>query len=479
MRMPKRGNRAGKGRDSNSIPPLLEQGVSIILMDYVVEHQNRLLIERFGDLKGKLCYEGYYGRKKPCEFCALRQAIESGRSKVHEVKTKDGRIHEFRFIPFTDASGVTKVVEVTTDIAERKRVEEALRESEEKLQCMFESVTDGITVTDLNGVIIELNQGALEIHGVGSKDEALGKHSWEFIAPRDREKVAEHTGKTIEQGRPTAVEYTLVKADGSEFPGEISASVLKGASGNPIGFIGITRDITERKRMEEQLISSERLAAIGQLASGVAHELRNPLGAIRNAVFYVRRRIAKSTLPATEPKVLEFLDIIDGEVNSANKVINDLLGFSRIAKPTVSSVNIGGIIEDAIKHVPMPENVELTRDVDSSLPMVMVDAEQVQRVFVNVIFNAVEAMPQGGRLGIRARSKGEFVEVEFTDTGCGILKSAINKIFDPLFTTKAKGIGLGLPMCKSTIERHGGGIGVESKEGEGTTFTVSLPTQAV
>lgn len=366
MRMPKRGNRAGEGRDSSSIPPLLEQGVSIILMDYVVEYQNRLLIERFGDLKGELCYEGYYGRKKPCEICALRQAIESGRSEVHEVKTKDGRVYEFQFIPFTDASGVTKVVEVTTDIGERKRAEEALRAASDELK---------------------------EVRG--------------------------------------------------------------------------------------ELIRAEKLAAIGQLASGVGHELRNPLGAIRNAVFYVRRRTARSALPATEPKVLEFLDIIDGEVNSANKVINDLLGFSRLAKPTVSAVNIGGIIEDAIKHVPMPENVELTRDVDSSLPMVMVDAEQVRQVFVNIILNAVQAMPEDGRLGIIAKSKGEFVEVKFTDTGGGIPESAINKIFDPLFTTKAKGIGLGLPMCKSTIERHGGGIGVESKEGEGTTFTVSLPTRAV
>ncbi len=366
MRTPNRGDRAGKGRDSNSIPPLLEQGVSIILMDYVVEHQNRLLIERFGVLKGKLCYEGYYGRKKPCEFCALRQAIESGRSEVHEVKTKDGRIHEFRFIPFTDAGGVTKAVEVTTDISERKNAEEALRAANDEL-----------------------------------------------------------------------------------------------------------------REMRDELIRAEKLAAIGQLASGVGHELRNPLGAIRNAVFYVRRRIAKSALPATEPKVLEFLDIIDGEVNSANKVINDLLGFSRLAKPTVSAVNIGGIIEDALKHVPMPENVELTRDVDSSLPMVMVDAEQVRQVFVNIILNAVQAMPEDGHLGIIAKSKGEFVEVKFTDTGGGIPETAINKIFDPLFTTKAKGIGLGLPMCKSTIERHGGGIGVESKEGEGTTFTVSLPTQAV
>jgi len=235
----------------------------------------------------------------------------------------------------------------------------------------------------------------------------------------------------------------------------------------------------ELKEAQEQLIRSERLAAIGQLASGVGHELRNPLGAMKNAVFYVRRKIAGSELSATEPKVLEFLDIIDGEVNSANKVITDLLGLSRVARPTVSPVNIGGVVEDALSHVAIPDNIELTRDLDPGLPRVMVDADQIRQVFVNIIINAIEAMPEGGRLKIRAKSKAEFVCVEFTDTGGGIPGSIIDKIFDPLFTTKAKGIGLGLAMCKSILGSHGGDIAVKSKEGKGATFTVSLPTRVV
>ena len=246
------------------------------------------------------------------------------------------------------------------------------------------------------------------------------------------------------------------------------------------------RELTERKRAEEalkeaqeRLIRSEKLAAIGQLASGVGHELRNPLAAIKNAVVYVRRKIAKSELSATEPKVLEFLDIIDEEVNSSNKVITDLLNFARVAKPTVSLVNVASIIKDALNHVAMSENVRLTMDVDPGLPMVMVDAAQIRQVFINIILNALEAMPEGGRLEIRARSKAEFVTVEFADTGCGIPESVTDKIFDPLFTTKAKGIGLGLAMCKSIMERHGGDIGVKSKEGKGTTFTLSLPTRVV
>ncbi len=235
----------------------------------------------------------------------------------------------------------------------------------------------------------------------------------------------------------------------------------------------------ELKETQEQLIRSEKLAVIGQLASGVGHELRNPLGAIKNAVFYVRRKITKTDLPATEPRVLEFLSIIDDEVDAANKVISDLLGFSRVAKPTVLPVNVVDILEDALEHASMPENIDLAKDIDNNLPMVMVDADQIRQVFVNIVINAQQAMPEGGRLAIKARSSGEFVEVEFADTGCGIPESAINKIFDPLFTTKAKGIGLGLSVCQSILERHGGNIQVESHVGKGTTFTVSLPTQTV
>jgi len=148
-----------------------------------------------------------------------------------------------------------------------------------------------------------------------------------------------------------------------------------------------------------------------------------------------------------------------------------------VAKPTVSPVNIVGVIEDALKHTPLPENIDLAKDIDKNLPWVMVDADQIRQVFVNIILNALQAMTKGGRLNIRARRRGDFVEVEFADTGCGIPRIVINKIFDPLFTTKAKGIGLGLSVCKSILERHGGDIRVESEEEKGTTSTMSLPTQ--
>ncbi len=233
----------------------------------------------------------------------------------------------------------------------------------------------------------------------------------------------------------------------------------------------------ELRGAQEQLVRSEKLAAIGQLSGGIGHELRNPLGTIKNAVFYVRRRLARTDLSATEPKVIEFLGIIDAEVDAASKVISDLLGFSRVAKPTVSRVSIADVIEDALRHTPVPENIDLARDLDDNLPMVMVDADQIRQVLVNVIVNAFQAMTGGGCLDIQAGSEGEFVEVMVTDTGSGIAETDIDKIFDPLFTTRAKGVGLGLSVCKTILDRHGGDIRVESEVGRGTTFTVSLPTR--
>ena len=395
-----------------------------------------------------------------------------------EVIRKDGAI-----IPVSiGASSLTiqgrrLVLGLFRDITERKRAEEAFKLQQAYFQQLFDNSPDAIAWLDDADKVVTTNKGFEMLFGYRA-EEIKGRSIDEIVVPEDRIEEAAAISRDALNKKVVREETVRKRKDGSLVDVSILAYPIQFGN-KAVGIFAIYRDITERKQMEEQLIRSERLAAIGQLASGVAHELRGPLGAIKTAAFYVQRRLAKSDLLATEPKVLEFLDIIDGEVNIANNVISDLIGFSRVAKPTISPVNIGGIIEDALKHVPLPENVNLARDIDKSLPMVMVDAGQIQQVFVNVIFNAVEAMPQGGRLDIRARSKGEFVEVEFTDTGCGILKSDIDNIFDPLFTTKARGIGLGLAVCKGILERHGGDIGVKSKVGKGSTFTVSLPAQVI
>jgi len=234
---------------------------------------------------------------------------------------------------------------------------------------------------------------------------------------------------------------------------------------------------------QEQLIRSEKLAAIGQLASGVGHELRNPLGAIKNAAFYIRRRAGNTDLPTTEPRVMEFLSIIDEEVNSANKVITDLLGFSRVSKPAAAPANIAGIIEDALRYTPIPKKVALTKEINNNLSMVTVDGEQIKQVFVNIVLNAEHFMGKAhnrGKLLVKTGKVNGNIRASLTDDGTGISLENLDKIFNPFFTTKevGKGTGLGLSICHSIITQHQGRIYAQSQPGKGATFVIELPIVA-
>ncbi|MDZ4231040.1 MAG: ATP-binding protein [Dehalococcoidales bacterium] len=231
----------------------------------------------------------------------------------------------------------------------------------------------------------------------------------------------------------------------------------------------------ELRKTQEQLVRSEKLAAIGQLAGGVGHELRNPLGAIKNAVYYVRGKVAGSDLGQREPRVTQFLDIVDDEVAASNKIISDLLGFPRVGKPAISPACIDRVIEDALSRISVNENIALVKNLDPDLPEVEIDTDQIRQVLVNILMNAVQAMPGGGKITVAALQRDGFLEVKIGDTGCGIPGEVIGKIFDPLFTTRAKGIGLGLAVSKAIVERHDGYIEVESEIGKGTVFTVKLP----
>ena len=381
---------------------------------------------------------------------------------------------------------------VATNITERKRAEEELI----RLSNAVKMSTDSIVISDLEAKIIEVNEATLKMYGADDKKDLIGKASLELIAPEEREKALEAMREALQKGYVKEREYHIITKDGGKVFVEMNVALMKDVAGKPIGFVAINRDITERKWMEEalrcanaglqianmelrkaqeELVRSERLAAIGQLAGGVGHELRNPLGAIKNAAYYIRERLARSELAQKEPRVMEFLNIMDEEINASTKIINDLLGFSRVGKPSVSPTQIKDIIEDALSHTTIPEGIELIKKLEAELPQIEIDASQIQQVLVNIISNAVQAMPEEGKLIIGTREKEGFLEVEIADTGCGIPEETIDKIFDPLFTTRAKGIGLGLAVCKAIIDRHGGKIEVESQVGKETTFIIKLP----
>ena len=232
----------------------------------------------------------------------------------------------------------------------------------------------------------------------------------------------------------------------------------------------------ELKEAQERLVRSEKLAVVGKLASGVGHELRNPLGAIRNALFVIKKKTSDTGVLKDNQKLNQLIEIIERETERSIKIVNDLLGFSRTSKPAASPTNINSIIKSSLSRLKIPEKIKRVVQVEDPLPSVLVDQSQIEQVFINLIQNACDAMPLGGLLTIHARKEDPlFLTVAFTDTGCGIPDNIKNLIFDPLFTTKPKGLGLGLAVSSSIIQRHGGCIDLKSKEGKGATFIVKLP----
>jgi signal transduction histidine kinase len=237
----------------------------------------------------------------------------------------------------------------------------------------------------------------------------------------------------------------------------------------------LERSTLELRKTQERLIRSEKLAAIGKLAAGVAHELRNPLGVIKNSAYYLREKIGKSGLIAENPSISEFLNIIDNEICLSDKIIRDLLNFSMITKPAVRPSDVNEAIKYALSVTKAPDNIKVKLNLKPDLKKAMIDPYHIRIVFNNLVLNAYQAMDGGGNLGITSREEESFITVEFKDTGCGIKEEDQRKIFDPLFTTKAKGFGLGLAVTQGIIEGHEGQIELKSEVGKGTTFIVRLP----
>jgi len=382
--------------------------------------------------------------------------------------------------------GKVEIIGIARDITERKALEKKLqeyaehleemveertrelKESEAKLKDLFKTIPDSVAIIDLNANLLEFNETTLELFGY-SREQIIGKNVFDFIAEEDREKAVQGMKQTLEEGS-VRIQLMVSRKDGRKIPVELNSSVLKDPTGNLVGFVGVLRDITERKRMEEQLLKSERMAAIGQLATMVGHDLRNPLTSLQNACYYLKMKLESSK----DKKIKKMFEVMDKEINHANNIVKDLLDFARVKKPELKKVDLISSIQEALTQLKFPENVKLTTKF-SEVPTIEADPDQLRRIFQNIALNGIQAMPNSGKLTVSTRKNGSFIEVAFTDTGVGIPEENMDKIFTPLFTTKAQGVGLGLPICKNLVEGHNGRIEVKSKVGEGSTFTVKLP----
>jgi signal transduction histidine kinase len=234
----------------------------------------------------------------------------------------------------------------------------------------------------------------------------------------------------------------------------------------------LNRAKEDLQKTQEKLLKAERLAAIGELAGMVGHDLRNPMQGIAGAAYYLK--VKKSAL--LDNKGREMVETIETCIQRSNKIINDLLEYSKDIKLDLEEINARAAVESILCQVHIPASVEVANLTANDI-VLRLDKGRIERVFMNIVANAFDAMPNGGKLTIESESTKDKITIKFSDTGAGMSPETLGKLWTPLFTTKAKGMGFGLAICKRIVEAHGGEITAETEVGNGSTFTVTFPTE--
>jgi two-component system, sporulation sensor kinase E len=332
---------------------------------------------------------------------------------------------------------------------------------------IIESIKGGVVALNNDMLITMANQGAKDILGVGY--ECIGQNFTEIFACCESVKYSIYNA--FKENTPNENIELMITKNEKEIAIRISVYPLNFENVKK-GLVIILDDITEIIKLQKELMRNEKLAALGELSTGIAHEIRNPLGIIK-AIEQTMKNELKGN-----PEALKELDIIDEEVERANKVVKALMEFGRPPKGEKILYPVDSVLEDVLtianKYI-IQHGVKVTYSKSDDTHTV-IDKELLKQAFVNIIFNAVQAMPDGGILSISVVNlQGYFIKVVFEDTGVGIKEENIDKIFNPFYTTKEEGTGLGLPIVHRIIEDHGGTVRVSSEEGKGTVFEVILP----
>jgi PAS domain S-box-containing protein len=343
---------------------------------------------------------------------------------------------------------------------------------------VFSTMSEAVILVMLDGKIMKVNQAFLDLTGY-SEEEVVGKSVNELLSignVLNQENAPVKINENLREIREIKnYELSFRTKTGEKRIGTVSYSVVSDKGGHDVGAAFVLHDITERKEMEQKLLKAERFASIGELAGMIGHDLRNPLSAIRCATYYLKRKLPNK-INAEE---LRMFQSIDKSIDYSNKIINDLLDYANYysgeVKLQLTEVTPKGLVKDSLALSLPPQHVTVIDEAEAE-PKLMVDETKICRSFINILKNAFDAMPNGGEVHITSRVAGERVIFTFKDTGCGMSEETIEQLWTPLFTTKAKGMGFGMVICKRNVEAHGGKITLESAIGKGTTITVELPT---
>jgi PAS domain S-box-containing protein len=397
----------------------------------------------------------------------IEKVIRSGKPARFEDERR-GRWFDSSVHPVFDAQGkAVGFAIIALDITKRKKAEEALRESEERVRALLNAPTDSALLLDLDGTIVALNEPAAERLGRAAS-ELVGTCALDLFPPEVAELRREQGSKVLRSGKPVRFED---EREGIWF--DQSAYPVFDAQGNVVQLAVFARDITERKRAEQQSIRAERLAAMGWLATALAHDINTPLQAIRSNLELA----LDFDLEPDEHK--DCLQVVRQEVERLAEITRRVLDFAQPADDTRYPVSIARLTQKTLRLIGKQlalAHVQATTDFPADLPPVFVAPDQIVQVLLNLSINAIEAMPDGGHLHITGRVDGDTVALTLANDGPPFPAEHIERIFDPFFTTKQKGTGLGLPISHSIVHRHGGTISVENLEGDqGVAFTVTLP----
>ncbi|MCM3644933.1 PAS domain S-box protein [Priestia aryabhattai] len=390
--------------------------------------------------------------------------------EVIPVSNEDYKIFDTIKVPIFHTNGQRKgLIVIGRDITDKKKIEQRLKDNEQLYRSLVENNTDAIINLDLNFNILSANEATEKITGY-CKEELIKKTFSDLVDKKDQTKVTENF-INASKGKTSRTEMSGIHKKGH--------SILLGIKSEPlrineklVGIFTVVRDITAAKEKEELIRKSEKLSVVGELACAVAHEVRNPLTALKGFVQLLQYKNINN-----EDK--HYYDIMLTEIERINLIVSEFMMLSRPQAITYQNKNVVSLLVDVItllETIAIMKNIEVTREFESNISLVKCEGNQIKQVFINIFKNAIEAVPTNGKIHIKVKKwKNSRICISFSDNGNGIPNDLIGRLGEPFYTTKEKGTGLGLMVCYKIIEEHGGRINIKSEMNQGTTVDIIFP----
>ncbi len=448
---------------------------------------NREFAEQFDPQPGDYCYKAFKGRTERCEICPVVKTFEDGKPHFSEEMgmKEDGSESQWlvRTSPLKNDKGeVVAAMELCLDVTHTRFLEKEVKESEEKYQTIFNTIPNPVFVVDAESLdILDCNQSVATVYGF-DEEEITSTSFLNLFKERNRHHLASEIKSSDVLNR-----VRQVRKDGNTIYVNILISRTV-TLGKEVLLI-TTSDITQRLFAEQQLIQASKMATLGEMATGVAHELNQPLSVIKTASSFIKKKAQKGE--AIQDEILKTLaEEVDSQVDRASKIINHMREFGRKSDVKKEKVDVNKSLNRALEIFSQQlklREIEVVRDLEEDLPPILADSNRLEQVFINLLINARDAVEEKFE---RVESKGEVKKIflktshkdgmvigEIKDTGMGIPESKLDKIFEPFFTTKkvGKGTGLGLSISYGIVQDYDGTIKVETMEGEGSNFIVQFP----